>query len=119
MDMGGNPPSTYFCNFKGQFSRPEKVNEYTYSMKMEQMEKDEAEEAFDADGMLWIPSEAYGVEGGEEFLIFLPGAPVDELPEYFFLWTAHGYGSWVDYSVLPDYGLYNVEEQTGFFAYTN
>lgn len=115
MEMGGNPPCTYFCHFHGQFSLPEKVNEYTYSVKLERLETGEDKEELDVDGMLWIPSDAYGMEGGEEFLIFLPGAPLDELPEYFVLWSAHGYDSWND-SVLPDYGLYNVAERQGFFS---
>lgn len=113
MDMGGDPPTTYFCNFTGQFSTPEKVNEYTYSVRLEKLLKEDIEEKLDAQGMLWVPSIAYGLEGGDEFLIYLPGAPVAELPEYFFNWAGRGYEVWDD-QTLFDYGLYNVAEKQGF-----
>ena len=115
MDMGGDPPSTYFCKFMGRFRMPKKIDEYTYLASLECLQKEKAEERLDEDGMLWIPSnDAYGLENGDEFLIYLPGTPLDELPELFIAWAAHGYRSWDD-SVLPGYGLYNVNEQLGWF----
>lgn len=118
MDMGGDPPTTYFCRFTGKFSKPEKVDEYTYSVTMEELKKEKAEEWTDEKGMLWVPSIAYGLEGGEEFLIYLPGAPVESLPEYFVQWSAHGYDTWDDDNeTLPGYGLYNVKEQYGWYEY--
>lgn len=115
MDMGCDPPSTYFCKFMGRFSMPKKIDEYTYLASLEFLQKEKAEERLDEDGMLWIPSnDAYGLENGDEFLIYLPGTPLDELPELFIAWAAHGYRSWDD-SALPGYGLYNVNEQLGWF----
>lgn len=116
MDMGGDPPTTSFCRFTGRFSKPEKINEYTYSVRMEVLKKEKAEEWTDKDGMHWIPSIAYGLEDGDEFLIYLPGAPIESLPEYFVQWSAHGYDSW-DNETLTGYGLYNVKEQYGWFEY--
>lgn len=117
VDLGGDPPDTRFCNFTGRFSWPEKVNEYTYSVKLEEFQKEDDKEELDEYGMLWVPADAYGLEGGDEFLIYLPGAPVEKLPEPFVMWTAHGYyGSW-NGDTLPDYGLYNVAQEQGFFSY--
>lgn len=119
MDMGGDPPTTYFCQFTGQFSTPEKVDEYTYSVKMEELKREKTEEWTDQDGMHWVPSIAYGLEDqdeGDEFLIYLPGAPIESLPEYFVQWSAHGYDTWNN-ETLPGYGLYNVKEQLGWYEY--
>lgn len=89
----------YQDSFTGQFSKPEQVNEYTYSMKLEQLEVD-----LDLLGL-----------GGEEFLVYLPGAPLDELPEEFVLWVKAPWSIKEEDTVLPCYGLYNVNEQCGFF----
>lgn len=111
----GNEWTVYFCDFTGRFSTPEKVNEYTYSVKLEELVKEPAEKTITEDGV-FIPDDiAVGIEGGEEFLIYLPGAPLDELPEEFLLWVTAPMMVTDEDTTLPYYGLYNVEEQTGFF----
>lgn len=116
-DTGAGYPngSTAVCNFNGQFTQLKKVNEYTYSMKLERLEYDNAagiEEIID--GVKFIYSDAYGVEGGGEFLIYLPGAPVSELPEEFIWWVQYDIS---EASELPSYALYNVAGQYGFYGY--
>ena len=115
----GYPNGTmYQSNFTGQFTQPVIVNDYTYSMEIseinyaEELGKEEI-----IDGMLYCYTDAYGVEGSEEFLIYLPGAPLAELPEEF--------RSWVDYhdlsntteTELPFYALNNEPEQYGFYSF--
>ena len=121
-DMGstgeGYPNGTlYFCSFEGEFSEPVKVNDYTYSMKVEEISYEYevgTEEIIDE--VLYCYSDAYGVAGSEEILIFLPGAPTAELPEEYMSWV-HNDMEDSDAQELPFYGLYNVKEQNGFSSY--
>ena len=71
------------------------------------------------DGIRYVCSTPYGVEGGQKFLIYLPGAPVADLPEGFCNWVGT---QLVDANndratELPFFGLYNVTTQEGFSAY--
>lgn len=121
-DMGskgeGYPNGTiYFCTFEGKFSEPVKVNDYTYSMKIEEISYENeigTEEIIDE--VLYCYSDAYGVAGSEEILIFLPGAPTAELPEEYMSWVRNDMED-PEAQELPFYGLYNVKEQNGFSSY--
>lgn len=114
----GYPNGTlYFCSFEGKFSEPVKVNDYTYSMQIEEIgyeDKVDTEEIID--GILYCYSDAYGVIGAEEMLIFMPGAPTAELPEEYMSWVRNDMED-SDAQELPFYGLYNVKEQNGFSSY--
>lgn len=120
-DMGdsgeGYPGGTvYLCNFSGKLAQPEKVNDYTYSTKIESIELAQVpeEERYDND-VRYIYSTPYGLEDAGEILIYLPGAKTADLPEGFLNWT-----HWTDYDPsnppeeLPFYGLYNVDQEEGF-----
>ena len=56
------------------------------------------------------------MEGAEEVLIYLPGAPVSELPEEYINWVRNDMVD-PDAVELSFYGLYNVTEQNGFSSY--
>lgn len=111
----GYPNGTYYeCEFEGKFSMPVKVSDYSYKMTLESIRLDEPEgKEYIKDGVKHICSGPYGLEDGKTFMIYLPGAPVSELPEGF-LWWANVYTEYGD--TLPEdfYGIYNVEADTGF-----
>ena len=112
-----NVDSVYICEFSGQFSQPEQIDDYTYSMWLLSLEQDggaEGEEYYE-NGMRYIYSDPYGITGGNEFRIYLPGAPLDSLPEEFISWTHITPGK---RDTLPGgyYGLYNVNMGEGFVA---
>ena len=117
--VGENYPNgTYYLSeFEGQFSELVKVNEYTYSMnllKLEYAKPCDTEEIID--DVLYKYCEAYGITGTEEVLLYLPGAPMKDLPQEYLNWVKnHMEDPEVD--VLPFYGLYNVTEQNGFSSY--
>lgn len=124
-DMGstgeGYPNGTqYQCNFSGQFTEPVKVNDYTYSMQIQeiQYEKEAGTEEI-KDGILYVYSDAYGLDEAEDILIYLPGAPLAELPEEFRSWI--GYSDpmmeMTDETELPFYALNNEAQQEGFSSY--
>lgn len=107
----------YDCKFAGKFGPPKKVNEYTYSIQLEELTIGPAEQGIEgSENFVQVDEEAApGIEGGEEFLIYLPGAPLDELPEEFVWWVDLVTGIADDDITLPWYGLYNVNEQLGWF----
>ena len=121
-DMGstgeGYPNGTYYyCKFNGKFTEAVKVNDYTYSMKIEEIScVNEPETSEIIDGILYYYATPYGMEGAEEVLIYLPGAPVSELPEEYINWVRNDMVD-PDAVELPFYGLYNVTEQNGFSSY--
>ena len=121
-DMGSNgadyPNGTlYLCEFEGKFTQPVKVNDYTYSMQIENISLvNEADTKEIKDGTLYYYSTPYGLDGAEDILIYLPGAPFNELPEEYRNWVRNDMEN-PDALELPFYGLYNVTEQNGFSSY--
>jgi len=103
------------CSFTGAFADLEKVDEFTYKMNLVSLlYKEEPDKEEISDGFRYIYSTACGLTGGTDFLLYLPGAPLSELPE--------SYRSWVGYyslentteTELPFYGLYNLSTEEGF-----
>lgn len=115
MDMGvtgeGYPNGTqYLCRFSGQFTQPVKLNDYTYSMEIASMTSDPPDQVTIHDGIRSITSGPAGLENCERLLIYLPQAPVSQLPEDFLSW-AHIYEP---RETLDLYGIYNETEGTAF-----
>lgn len=77
----------------------------------------EADEVWIEDGIRYIGSDALGVEGGEEFILYLPNTSPEGLDEEFLSWWPDNY-LWRDGSVktLSSYGLHNVNTGQGFFT---
>lgn len=108
----------YRSEFTGTFAQPEKVNEYTWSTRILEMSyAEEIGKEEIRDGVRYCYGEAYGLDGAEEILIYLPGAPLAELPEEFRLWVDYAVQTAGAETELPFYGLYNEAEQNGFSSY--
>ncbi len=125
-DMGstgaGYPNGTrYFCEFSGQFAEPVHVNEYAYVLQISEIQyANEVGTEEILDEVLYVYSDAYGLQGTENILVYLPGAPVDELPEEFMNWVRNSYYYEMEggaMTALPSYGLYNEAEECGFSSY--
>lgn len=103
------------CDFSGQFTQPVRVDDYTYSMRIDHIEYEkEAGTEEVIDGTQYCYTDPYGLEDAEDILIYLPGAPLGQLPQEF--------RSWVGYSEntrdeLPFYALNNAVHQQGFSSY--
>ncbi len=71
------------CNFYGNFTTPEKVNDYTYSMHLESLNYEGTEgTVYYDDGVKYtIVESAYGLDYADEIYIYLPGTPISELSE--------------------------------------
>lgn len=122
-DMGDTgdqyPNGTYYYgSFRGYFEEPVKVNEYTYSTKIKEISlSDKPGTEVIEDGKKCVYSEPYGLNDAKEIYIYLPGAPVKDLPEEFIQWAYSSVGTDTVDEKLPFYGLYNVKPQLGFSSY--
>ena len=101
------------CEFSGQLAQPVRVNDYTYSVGIEHIEY-QREPGTDeyADGIHYYFTEPRGLEDTGELLIYLPGAPMAELPEGFLDWVMGSDDTAEE--ELPFYGLYSEATQAGF-----
>jgi len=117
-DVDGNYPNgtVYLSEFSGRFSQPERINGYTYALKVEDLQyvREPGTEEI-REGTHYCYSTAYGLDGTEELLLYLPGAPLEELTETYRYWcnaTLYGYEG----TLLPHYGLYNPGQEHGFYS---
>lgn len=112
----GYPEGSVYCsNFTGKFSQPVMVNAYTYSITLEELtyrRQPGTKEIID--NTMYYYTDAYGLYGAKEFLIYLPGSPLQELPESFLSWTNL---IRAEETHLSCYGLYAPENQNGFSSY--
>ena len=117
--MGGGEPDIravqWNCKFTGRFAQPVQVNDYTYSMGIAEIsyEKEAGTEEV-IDGIQYYYTAPYGLEDAEEILVYLPGAPLGELPQEFRGWVGY-YENTRD--KLPFYALNNESHQQGFGSY--
>lgn len=122
-DMGGSgkgfESTVYICNAKGKFKDFVKIDDYTYSMKLDfvETEKMVGEEwigEFD-DGakVRFVASVPFGISDGEDFVFYLPGAPIKAIDEEFLSWSPSKNS---DSLVLSRYAVRNVSENVGFFT---
>lgn len=116
-DSGDDYPNgtLYLCGFTGKFSNLEKVDEFTYKMKLASLEfDDEPEKEEIVDGVRQIYSTAYGLDDGKDFCLYLPGAKLSDLPEMYRSWVGYYSLENTTETELPFYGLYNIETGDGF-----
>lgn len=104
----GYPNGTlYYCDFYGKFTQPEKINDYTYEMQLENIATKETEGDTEIKGgVKYIYTGPAGLEEVYDLYIYLPGAPLDELPERFLDWASIGLTD--DDTTLPFYAIFNV-----------
>jgi hypothetical protein len=121
-DIGPDYPNgtRYICSFSGIFTSLKKTGDYEYSMKCESITQEGTADDVEIgdDGVRYITSDPYGFDNADEFVLYLPGKNIDELPEEYRQWLHLPSG--VDYKgddVLSFYGLYNVEGKQGFGCY--
>ncbi len=116
-ETGENYPegTLYGCSFHGQFSDPEPVDEYAWTVNVS-VEQDEGQvpEAIE-DGTRYVTTAPYGLEKAQSVIVFLPGTPVDRLPEGLMIWS-HLQETAPEAKALPCYAIWNEADAAGFIA---
>lgn len=111
----GYPNGTmYVSSFSGEFSEPVKVDDYTYSMKLESIKTDNTpgEEEI-KDDIKYIYSEPSGFDSAKELLIYLPGKAMSDIPEGAKPWImTYLYDGTPE--TIPFYVIYNVKDEEAF-----
>lgn len=111
------PKGTVFiCSFDGKFTDVKQIDEYSYSMKLDYLNCDGTpEDEYFENGRRYVYSAPRGLEDAEEFMIYLPGAPLANLSEKAMLWV---HISADEYTVVPDgrYIIYNVNRESAFIG---
>ena len=104
---------TYICEFSGQFSNPQKIDGYRYSVELTSLNYTLGSPYFsEADSCWYVPSEPYGLTGGTSFTIILPGISLSSLPSDFAIWS-HIYSS---SSVFNGYAIMNNATNEAFIS---
>ena len=118
-EMGGTPPTWYVCTFYGEFTNIQQTSPHTWSLTLANLKTDRpTEEVWTEQGSQYISTEAFGVVGGTDFILYAPGTSVyaltsscrDWWPELY-LWRAG------EKSTLDGWCLYNVSTGEGFFQW--
>ena len=84
---GSNHPNgqMYLSNFTGKFNNLVKVNDYEYKMTLTDLDYPKVGETKIVNGVKIDTTEPYGIADGKspgkEFILYLPGRPVKDLPE--------------------------------------
>lgn len=118
-DSGEEYPNgtVYGCLFAGQLSVAEAVNEYTRLLKIDSIMPDEGQlPEHIEEGIRYITTGPVGLEDTAELMLYLPGAPLAELPEGFVTWTRLQ-GLPEETETLPCFGIYNAAQDAGFIGY--
>ena len=107
--------SLYGCVYHGQLTDPVQADEYTWTAGIT-VEPDEGQvpEAIE-DGIRYVTSEPYGVAKAQTVVIYLPGKPVDQLPEGFLSWS-HLQETDPDAKTLPFFAIWSEADDAGFVA---
>lgn len=104
------------AEFSGKFGKFRKISDFCYSMQLEELtyEEEPGNERVE-NGIRYIADTAYGIAGGKEFYLILPGMPFDELPTGFKYWCGirgeFNKGTPKNYAW---YGVYNVKDEYSF-----
>ena len=118
-DSGADYPNgtRYECDFSGTFALMEQRDEFTYILRLTSLAlKEEPGTERVTDGLKLVSAEAYGISGGDEFMLYSPGSRSAGLPEEFLEWVRMA-NAWEEPpETLPFWGLYNLGEQAGFFT---
>ncbi len=120
----GYPNGTiYICDFSGVITDIEKINEYSYKMRLFDVttHKPTGTEWIKND-VRYIAADPVGIYDQEnkkmceDFILYLPDTPIDQVPEDFLIWWPYRYEQQTNpKTTLSCYGILNVATNDGFF----
>lgn len=118
-DMGSTGPdypngTYYFCDFTGSFGKLEKIDEFRYKTNIEDIKyaKTPGDEEI-KNGMLYVYTDAYGLDEPEDIYLCLPGMPASMLTEDERIWVMYS----IENDVTINYVLINHAAEEAFSGY--
>ena len=105
----------YFCSFSGRLSLVEQVDDYTWRIRVDKLDTEEAAETIE-DGVRYIPTGVYGLSEGDVMVLYRPGTPVSFLSEDMQFW-AHVLEQENTTEELENWFLSSEENSSGFVGY--
>ncbi|MBQ2829548.1 MAG: hypothetical protein IJF15_00790, partial [Oscillospiraceae bacterium] len=113
------PNGTYYVSdFSGRFESFERISDTMWTIRLAALQTEKLpEETWVEDGVRYIASEAYGIAGGEEFLLCGPLTPIDDLPAECRSWHPEAY-RWRkgERELLQGWAICNLNTGTAFFS---
>ena len=112
---------TYLCQFQGAFSMLTPLDSRTWSLTLTDLEvttgRPEGTEWTEG-GIRYVAAAPYGLDGGNEFRLCLPGTPAEEISPRCRSWSGGYYGLFEAGAVLSGYGLCDLRLGYGFFSFS-
>lgn len=117
--------TVYISDFSGQFDGYTKVSDTVYELHIGSLDyKNSVGTEEIEEDVRYVYSEAYGLSGTENLLLYLPGTATAELPEGYMNWIKPlHFGAYVEDEYyedvppeLPFLGLYNQDVDLGFYS---
>lgn len=111
--------TVYICDFSGRFTDITKTSDTSFSMTLNDISlKYETDKEWIEDGIRYVASTPYGLEGGKDFIFYLPDASLSEFSDDFLMWWPMRYEHYdTPFETLSCYGIRNLATNDGFFAY--
>ena len=104
----------YTCEFRGVFTDTVRIDPYTYSVKMKHLEITGPEEDYTEGKNRYVLSDPYGMTGGTDFMIYLPGAFRGKLTQQLLSWSSWKFSPSEEVT-LPCWALYCLQSGDSFF----
>lgn len=106
----------YIADFEGSFSKPEQQADGTYTMSVAELvlAEEPGEERIE-DNIRYVSEEAYGINEGDEFIVYPKGFPTADMEESALTWAALTM-AWGDNvpEQLTDCVIYNTTQESAF-----
>lgn len=109
--------TAYVCEFSGKYEIKDKIDDYSYSFEFTEVNQEkEMGIEWVEDRIRYIYSYPYGINEGNEYILYTDKTPLNGLDEELLNWWPHRYNYQEEnIDTLMCYGLYDKKEKTAFF----
>ena len=107
--------TVYYCEFSGKFSAAAQEDGSTWKLHVDELkQKDETDKETIEDGIRFVATSSYGIELGDELMLYQPGTALEALTESMRFW-AHTFGTEAqNTTVLQKWFMYSEKLDAGF-----
>ena len=94
----------------------EKIDKNSYKVKLVTLESEKPDgEMWIEDEVRYIASTPYGIDGGDEFILYTPDTKTKDLDEEFLFWWPKSMEMYAP-DTLTQYAIHNLATNEGFFG---